>query len=105
MPINVFGNSNANDNNKINVSLFVQKSYLRSIFIESDIDHDVNLKNQNRIKNLANPISNEDGANKKYSDKKITVIIKKTFKTLILFLFLIMITMNTNSNHIMKINY
>ena len=30
MPINVFGNSNNDNNNKIDISRFVQKSYLRS---------------------------------------------------------------------------
>ena len=34
MPMNVFGNSNSNDNgNKIDISLFVQKPYLRTIYI------------------------------------------------------------------------
>ena len=43
MPINVFGHSDSNDNNnKINTFLFVQKCYLRSKFIEGDIDHDIN---------------------------------------------------------------
>ena len=36
MPINVFGNSNSNDdNNKIVSSLFVQKPYLRSKYFRS----------------------------------------------------------------------
>ena len=30
MPINVFGNSNQNNGNKIDTSLFVQKPYLRT---------------------------------------------------------------------------
>ena len=56
MPINVFGNSNSNDNNNKNgTSRFVQKSYLRSIYIETDIDHDINLKNQYKIINLPQP--------------------------------------------------
>ena len=47
MPIAVFGNSNSNDNgSKIDTSLFVQKNYLRSNYIESDNDHDNNLKNR-----------------------------------------------------------
>ena len=44
MPINVFGNSSNNSGNKIDTSQFVQKSYLRYNYIESDIDHDINLK-------------------------------------------------------------
>ena len=49
MAINVFGNSNSKDNgNKINTSLFVQKPYLRSNYIESNIEEDIDLKNQFR---------------------------------------------------------
>ena len=50
MPINVFGNSNSkNSDNKIDTSLFVQKPYLRSIYIEANIEEDIDLKNQFRI--------------------------------------------------------
>ena len=53
MPINVFGNSNSNDNgSKIDTSLFVQKPYLRTNYIESNIEEDIDLKNQYRIKKL-----------------------------------------------------
>ena len=42
MPINVFRNSNSNDNgNKIDTSLFVQKQYLRSNYIESNFEEDI----------------------------------------------------------------
>ena len=42
MPINVFGNTNSNNNgNKIDTSLFVQKPYLRSNHIESNIEDDI----------------------------------------------------------------
>ena len=42
MPINVFGNSNSNDNGrKIDTSLFVQKPYLRTNYIESNIEEDI----------------------------------------------------------------
>ena len=47
MPINVFGNSNSNVNSKINMSLFVQKPYLRRNYIEANIEEDIDLKNQN----------------------------------------------------------
>ena len=56
MPMNVFGNS-SDDKNKTDTSLFVQKTYLRSNYIESDIEEDVDLKNQFRNKNLPDPIS------------------------------------------------
>ena len=39
MPINVFHNSNSNNSdNKIDTSLFVQKPYLRTNYIESNIE-------------------------------------------------------------------
>ena len=71
MPINVFGNSNNNGNNKIDTKLFVQKPYLRSNYIKSNIDEDINLKNQYRIKNLPDPISIKEAASKHYVDNTI----------------------------------
>ena len=68
MPIYVFGNSNSNDNSKINMSLFVQKPYLRRNYIEANIEEDIDLKNQYRIKNLLDPISLQDACNKNYID-------------------------------------
>ena len=50
MPIIVFGNSNSNNsNNKIDISLFVEKLYLRSNYIEADIEEDIDLKIRYRI--------------------------------------------------------
>ena len=47
MPINVFGNSNSNDNGKkIDAFVFVQKSCLRKIYIEANIQEDNDLKNE-----------------------------------------------------------
>ena len=69
MPINVFGNSNSKDNdNKIDTSLFVQKPYLRTNYIEANIE-DINLKNQYGIKNLPDPINIKEAASKNYVDK------------------------------------
>ena len=69
MPINVFGNSNSNDNgNKVDTSLFVQKPYLRTNYIEANIEEDIDLKNQYRIKNLPDPISIREAASKNYVD-------------------------------------
>ena len=69
MPINVFGNSNSNDNvNKIDTSLFVQKPYLRTNYIEANIEEDIDFKNQYRIENLPDPISIREAASKKYVD-------------------------------------
>ena len=69
MPINVFGNSNSNDNNnKIDTSLFVQKPYLRTNYIESDVEEDIDLKFQYRIHNLPDPISIREACSKNYVD-------------------------------------
>ena len=69
MPINVFGNSNSsNSDNKIDTSLFVQKPYLRSNFIESDREEDIDLKNQFRIKNLPDAVSEREPVSKNYVD-------------------------------------
>ena len=68
MPINVFGNSSNNSDNKIETSLIVQKPYLRSNFIESNIEEDIDLRNQFRIKKLPDPISTREAASKNYVD-------------------------------------
>ena len=69
MPINVFGNSfSSYDNNKIDTSLFVQKPYLRTNYIESNIEEDIDLKNQYRIKNVPDPINIRKAASKKNVD-------------------------------------
>ena len=68
MPINVFGNSSNNSDNKIDTSLFVQKPYLRTNCIEAKIEEDIDLKNQYRIKNLPDPISIREPASKNYVD-------------------------------------
>ena len=69
MPINVFGNSSSSyDNNKIDTSLFVQKPYLRTNYIESNIEEDIDLKNEYRIKNIPDPISTTEACSKKYVD-------------------------------------
>ena len=80
MPFNVFGNSSNNSDNKIDTSLFVQKPYLRTIYIESNIEEDIDLKNQYRIKNLPDPISIGEPVSKQYVDNKFNdpSIIKNT---------------------------
>ena len=68
MPINVFGNSSNNSDNKIDTSLFVQKTYLRTNYIESNIEEDIDFKNQYRIKSLPDPISIREATSKNYVD-------------------------------------
>ena len=80
MPINVFGNSSNFSDNKIDTSLFVQKPYLRHSYIEANIEEDIDLKNQYRIKNLPDPISIREAASKNYADTLFNTpsIIKNT---------------------------
>ena len=68
MPINVFGNSSHDNNNKIDTSLFVQKPYLRTNYTEANIEENTDLKNQYRIKNLPDPISTSEACSKYYVD-------------------------------------
>ena len=50
MPINVFGNTSNNSNNKIDTSLYVQKPYLRSDYIEANIEEDIDFKINTELK-------------------------------------------------------
>ena len=70
MPINVFGNSSCSHDNKIYTSLFEQKLYLRTNHTESNIEEDIDLENQNRIKNLPDPISIGEPVSKNYVANK-----------------------------------
>ena len=68
MPINVFGNSSKNSEQKIDTSLFVQKPFLRTNYLEANIEEDIDLKNQYKIKNIPDPISIREAASKNYVD-------------------------------------
>ena len=82
MPINVFGNSSSSydDGNKIDTSLFVQEPFLRTNYIENNIEEDIDLKNQNRFENLPEPPNIREAASKNDVDKKFNdpSIIKNT---------------------------
>ena len=62
MPINVFRNSSINSANKIDTSVFEQKPYLRTNYLESNIKEDIDLKNQFRNKNLPDLTSVREAA-------------------------------------------
>ena len=49
--------------------MFVQKPYLRSNFLESNIEADIDLKNQYRSRKLPIPISIREAASKIYVHK------------------------------------
>ena len=50
--------------------MFVQKPYLRTKYIEANIQEDINLKNQYRNKNLPDPNSIREPCSKNYVDNK-----------------------------------
>ena len=75
MPINVFGNSSNNSEHKIDTSLFIQKPYLRSRYIESNTEEDIDLKNQFGRKNLPNPITIREPASKIMLIIDITLVV------------------------------
>ena len=68
MPISVFGNSNSNksDKKKVDTSLFVQKPYLRTNYIEADMEENIDMKNQFKIKNLPCPQEISDAVCRSY---------------------------------------
>ena len=72
MPINVFGNifSSYNNGQIIDTNNFVQKSCLRTNHLENNIEEDIDVKNQHRVKNLPDPISIREAASKNYIDNK-----------------------------------
>ena len=69
MPINVFGNSSINSEQRIDTSLFVEKPYLRTNYIEANIEEDIDLRGQYRNKNLPDPLSIREAASKNYIDQ------------------------------------
>ena len=48
--------------------MFVQKPHLRTNYMESNIEEDIDLKNRYRIENLPDPISIRDACSKNYVD-------------------------------------
>ena len=73
MPIKVFGNSSNNPDNKIDTSLGVQRPYLRTNYIERNIEEDIDLKNHYRAKNLPDPTSIRDAYCKNYAENLFKV--------------------------------
>ena len=68
MPINEFGSSSHDISEIIDTSLFVQKPYLRTNYLESNIEGDKDPKNQKRSKNIPDPVSIREAISKSYVD-------------------------------------
>ena len=64
MPKNVFGKSSNISEKRIDASLLVQKPFLRTCFLESDMEEDIIMRNQISNKNLSRPISTREAVSK-----------------------------------------
>ena len=69
--MNVFGSTSSTGSTNVDTTLFVQKPYLRTNYIESDMEEDIDMKQKFKIKNLVDPTNDFDAANKSYIDKNI----------------------------------
>ena len=69
--MNVFGSTSSIGQANLDTTLFVQKTYLRTNYIESDMEEDIDMKQKFKIKNLVDPINSKDAANKAYIDRYI----------------------------------
>ena len=77
MPITLFRNSNSNNSdNNFDTSQFVQKPDRGTNYIEANIEEDIDLKGQYRIRNLPDPIFIRKATSKNYVDKKLTILIQ-----------------------------
>ena len=69
--MNVFGSTSSTGLTNIDTTLFVQKPYLRTNYIESDMEEDIDMKQKFKITNLVDPTNDFEAANKAYVDKNI----------------------------------
>ena len=69
--MNVFGSTSSTGLTNIDTSLFVQKPYLRSNYIEFDMEEDIDMKQKFKITNLVDPTNDFEAANTAYVDKNI----------------------------------
>ena len=72
MTTNVFGNTSGNTAIKIDTTLSVQKSYLRTICIEANMEEYIVMKIQLGIKNSPDLINFREAGAKHHADKKFT---------------------------------
>ena len=70
MPTSTFGNSSSSheDSKKIDTSPFIQKPYLGTNYMESNIEENIDMQSQNKSKNLEDPLSIREAATKNLVD-------------------------------------
>ena len=66
MPINVFGSTSQKVENIIHTSSLVRKPHLRTNFTESNIEEDIDIKKQFKIKTLLSAIDPHQATPKSY---------------------------------------
>ena len=62
-----FGSSSQSDS-QIDTTNFVKKSYLKTNYIETNMEEDIDMKNQFYIKNLPSAINLDDAISKRFGD-------------------------------------
>ena len=68
--MNVFGNRLKIYENNVDTSLIVQKPYMRTIYVDTKFEEDIDMKKQLRIRNLIDPISITEAVSILHFDKK-----------------------------------
>ena len=71
--MNVFGNSSSSQSDsQIDTSAFVKKTYLKTNYLEANLEEDVDMKNQYYIKNLLpSAVNLDDAISKKFAKFKL----------------------------------
>ena len=72
MPTIVFGITSESLSNALDTSSFVGKSDLKTFFIESNIEENIEVKIQFKFKNLPDPNLDNELANKNYVDNNLS---------------------------------
>ena len=69
MPINVLENSSQDNNKKIETNIFVQKPYLKSNYIESKIEEEIDFKQHYKVKKSPDPIRIRDACSENHVER------------------------------------
>ena len=70
MPTKVCGSTSQYVEKKVETSLFAREPYLRTTFIESNIEEDIDKKNHYKSEKLLKPTNCQETASKTYVDDK-----------------------------------
>ena len=66
--MNVFGSSSSQSDSQIDTTNFVKKSYLKTNYIEANLEEDIDMKNQFYIKNLPSAFNLDDAISKRFGN-------------------------------------